>query len=108
MADNVMGKVAVQPTDLRASAGVAKGLGAELGTPVQQAVTTSETVAGQLAGWSIAGGLGQLGSGWSKPLGDLRQRLADTSANLEANAAAHQHADHGIAGALTVAPQGAK
>lgn len=108
MADNVTGKVVVRQADLQASAGIAKGLGEELGAPVQNAVTTSETVSGQLTGWSISGGLAQLGTGWSKPLGDLRQRLADTAANLNANAAAHEHNDRAIAGAWAAAPQGGK
>ncbi|SOB84403.1 hypothetical protein [Streptomyces sp. 1331.2] len=108
MGDNATRKVAIQPTDLRASAGIAKSLGEELGPPVQNAVNTSETVSGQLAGWSIAGGLSQLGTGWSKPLGDLHQRLADTAANLNANATAHEHKDRAIAGAWAVAPQGGK
>ncbi|MFJ4793759.1 hypothetical protein [Kitasatospora purpeofusca] len=108
MADNVNGKVVVRPADLRASGGVARGLGEELKAPVQNAVTTSETVAGQLTGWSIAGGLGQLGTGWSKPLADLRQRFADTAANLDANAAAHEGTERAIAGGLAAAPQGAR
>ncbi|MFE4360422.1 hypothetical protein [Kitasatospora sp. NPDC056800] len=108
MGDNATGRVVVQPADLQASAGIAKALGEELGTPVQNAVTASETVSGQLAGWSIAGGLAQLGTGWSKPLGDLRQRLADTAANLNANAAAHEHNDRAVAGAWATAPQGAR
>ncbi|MFF2751853.1 hypothetical protein ACFVVA_40755 [Kitasatospora sp. NPDC058048] len=108
MGDNATGRIVVQPADLRASAGIAKGLGEELGAPVQNAVTTSETVSGQLVGWSVAGGLAQLGSGWSKPLGDLRQRLADTAANLDANATAHEHKDRAIAGAWAVVPQGGK
>ncbi|AUY53642.1 hypothetical protein C2142_37885 [Streptomyces sp. CB01881] len=98
----------IQMADLRASAGIAKGLGEELDAPVRSATTTSETVAGQLTGWSIAGGLGQLGNGWSKPLADLRQRLADTAANLNANAAAHEHNERAVAGAWAAAPQGAK
>ncbi|MER5354523.1 hypothetical protein ABT093_29855 [Kitasatospora sp. NPDC002551] len=108
MADNATAKVVVKSADLQASAGIAKGLGEGLGAPVQNAVTTSETVAGQLTGWSIAGGLAQLGSGWSKPLADLRQRLADTAANLNANAAAHEHNERAIAGTLAATPQGAK
>ncbi|WP_405007857.1 hypothetical protein OHV13_30700 [Kitasatospora purpeofusca] len=108
MADNATDKVVVKPADLRASGGVARGLGEELKAPVQNALTTSETVAGQLTGWSIAGGLGQLGTGWSKPLADLRQRFADTAANLDANAAAHEATERAVAGALVAAPQGAR
>ncbi|AUY50683.1 hypothetical protein [Streptomyces sp. CB01881] len=92
------GKVVIQPADLRASAGIVKSLGEELGAPVQNAVNTSTTASGQLTGWSIAGGLGQLGSGWAKPLGALRQRLADTASNLNANADAHAHNDQAVAG----------
>ncbi|MFJ4672741.1 hypothetical protein [Kitasatospora purpeofusca] len=108
MAENATGRVVVKAADLRASAGIAKGLGEELKAPVQNAVTTSESVAGQLTGWSIAGGLGQLGSGWAKPLADVRQRLADTAANLDANAAAHENTERAVAGALVTAPQGAR
>ncbi|MER7753137.1 hypothetical protein [Kitasatospora sp. NPDC097643] len=43
-------KVVVQPGDLRASAGIAKTLGEELSTPVQNAVDTSTTASGQLTG----------------------------------------------------------
>ncbi|WP_030247063.1 hypothetical protein [Streptomyces sp. NRRL S-350] len=99
MSDNATGKVIVKPADLRASAGIAKSLGEEFGTPVQNALNTSSTVAGQLTGWSIAGGLGQLGTGWSQPLGVLQQRLASTATNLNANAAAHEHNDSAVAGA---------
>ncbi|MFF2957274.1 hypothetical protein ACFVVU_38810 [Kitasatospora sp. NPDC057965] len=107
MADNATANVVVKAADLRASAGIAKGLGEELDAPVRIAVTTSETVAGQLTGWSIAGGLGQLGSGWSKPLADLRRRLADTATNLDANAAAHEATERAVAGTLA-APQAGK
>ncbi|UKZ03872.1 hypothetical protein BOQ63_007310 (plasmid) [Streptomyces viridifaciens] len=65
-------------------------------------------MSGQLTGWSIAGGLAQLGTGWSKPLGDLQQRLVNTATNLEANAAAHEHKDQAVASAWAVAPQAAK
>ncbi len=99
VSDNATGKVIVKPADLRASAGIAKSLGEEFGTPVQNALNTSSTVAGQLTGWSIAGGLGQLGTGWSQPLGVLQQRLASTATNLNANAAAHEHNDSAVAGA---------
>ncbi|MFF0413403.1 hypothetical protein ACFYUY_23565 [Kitasatospora sp. NPDC004745] len=108
MADNTTGKVVIKPADLRASAGVAKTLAEEFGTPIQDAVNTSATVSGQLTGWSIAGGLAQLGTDWSKPLGELRQRLVSTATNLEANAAAHEHTDQAVAGAWAVAPQAAK
>ncbi|MFH9354047.1 hypothetical protein [Kitasatospora sp. NPDC017646] len=108
MADNTTGKVVVKPADLRASAGIAKTLGEEFSAPIQNAVNTSATVSGQLTGWSIAGGLAQLGTGWSKPLGDLQQRLVNTATNLEANAAAHEHKDQAVAGAWAVAPQAAK
>ncbi|MFF8772479.1 hypothetical protein [Kitasatospora sp. NPDC015120] len=108
MADNVTGTVAVKAADLRASADIANGLGEELDAPVRSAVTTSESVAGQLTGWSIAGGLGQLGRGWSKPLAGMRQRFADTAANLNANAAAHEQTERAVAGGLAAVPQGAK
>lgn len=79
----------VAPTDLRASAGLAGTLSEELDSPIRNAVETSSTVSGRLAGWSIANGLGQLGTGWAAPLGTLKQRLADTATSLNANADAH-------------------
>ncbi len=102
------GKIAIQPADLRASAGIARALSEDLDKPVQAALTTSTTVSTQLTGWSISGGLGQLGTGWAKPLGDLRQRLVDTATNLNANASAHEHSDQAIAGGWAVPQQGAK
>ncbi|MFI2611652.1 hypothetical protein [Kitasatospora sp. NPDC018619] len=99
------GRIVVQPTDLRASAGIAKALSDELDKPVQSALTTSTTVSTRLTGWSISAGLGQLGTGWAKPLGDLRQRLVDTASNLNANAAAHEHREQAIAGSWADAPQ---
>lgn len=108
MGDNATGKVVIQPTDLRASAGIAKSLGEELGTPIQNAVNTGSTASGQLTGWSIAGGLSQLGTSWSQPLGDLQQRLASTATNLNANAAAHEHNDRAVAGAWAAPQQGPK
>ncbi|MFJ9609675.1 hypothetical protein ACIRS1_25370 [Kitasatospora sp. NPDC101176] len=108
MADHTTGKVVIKPADLRASAGVVKTLGEEFGAPIQNAVNTSATVSGQLTGWSIAGGLAQLGTDWSKPLGDLQQRLANTATNLEANATAHEHNDQAAAGAWALIPQVAK
>ncbi|MFJ9951241.1 hypothetical protein [Kitasatospora sp. NPDC091207] len=95
MADDV----AISPGELDASANVASVLAEELAGPIRTALTAATTTAGQLAGWSVAGGLGHLGSGWSAPLGTLRQRLTDTAANLHANAAAHTRNEQAIAGA---------
>ncbi|MFF1901919.1 hypothetical protein [Kitasatospora sp. NPDC058218] len=53
-----MADVKVVPQELHASAQVAKGLAEELGKPVQAALTSASTTGGQLAGWSICGGLG--------------------------------------------------
>ncbi|MET8543735.1 hypothetical protein ABZW03_24240 [Kitasatospora sp. NPDC004799] len=109
MGDNgTSGKIVVTPTDLRASAGIAKALSDELDKPVQAALNTSTTVSAQLTGWSISGGLGQLGTGWAKPLGDLRQRLVDTSTNLNANATAHEQREQAIAGGWAAPQQGPK
>ncbi|MER6300419.1 hypothetical protein ABT247_12715 [Kitasatospora sp. NPDC001539] len=69
-------------------------------------MNTSTTVSGQLTGWSIAGGLSQLGNGWSQPLTNLQQRLASTSTNLNANAASHEHNDRAVAGAWAAPQQG--
>ncbi|MBD0670116.1 hypothetical protein [Streptomyces sp. CBMA156] len=101
-------RIAIQTADLWASAGIAKTLSDELDKPVQAALNTSTTVSTQLTGWSISGGLGQLGTGWAKPLGDLRQRLADTATNLNANASAHEHRDQAVAGGWAVPQQGPK
>ncbi|MEU6234362.1 hypothetical protein [Kitasatospora sp. NPDC047058] len=86
---------------------MASTLAEELASPVQNALSSATTASGQLVGWSIAGGLGQLGSGWATPLGTLRQRLTDTATNLRSNAAAHAHNEQAIAGAWSQA-QGAK
>ncbi|MFB7471372.1 hypothetical protein [Kitasatospora sp. NPDC056184] len=93
-----MADVNVVLQELHASAQVAKGLAEELGTPVQTALTSATAVSGQLAGWSVAGALGQLGSSWSAPLAALQQRIAATGTNLDANAAAHSHGEQATAG----------
>ncbi|MEU4116434.1 hypothetical protein AB0F71_18290 [Kitasatospora sp. NPDC028055] len=80
MTASTTGKAVSKPADLRASAGIAKTLGQEFGAPVQNAVNTGATVAGQLTGWSVAGGRAHVGTGWSKALVDLQQRLASTAA----------------------------
>ncbi|MER5353381.1 hypothetical protein ABT093_23980 [Kitasatospora sp. NPDC002551] len=101
-----MADVNVVPQELHASAQVAKGLAEELGAPVQAALTSATTVSGQLAGWSVAGGLGHLGSSWSAPLAALQQRIVATGTNLDANAAAHGHTEQVTAGVWK--QQGAK
>ncbi|MEV0194116.1 hypothetical protein AB0I39_37045 [Kitasatospora purpeofusca] len=88
-------KVVVQ--ELRASAQVAKGLAEEFGAPLQPALTSATTVSGQLVGWSVAVGLGHLGTSWSAPLATLQQRIASTGTNLDANAAAHSHDEQATA-----------
>ncbi|MER6400536.1 hypothetical protein ABT263_31510 [Kitasatospora sp. NPDC001603] len=103
MADDV----AISPSELDTSANVAAVLAEELTEPSRTALTAATTASGQLAGWSVASGLGLLGSGWAGPLGTLRQRLTDTAANLHANAAAHLHNEQAVAGAWS-ATQGAK
>ncbi|MFE7563680.1 hypothetical protein [Kitasatospora sp. NPDC057500] len=102
-----MADVAINPGELTASANVAGALAQEFASPVQTALTVTTTASGQLAGWSIAGGLRQLGNGWTAPLGALRQRLTDTAANLHANAASHSNNEQAVAGAWNQA-QGAK
>ncbi|WP_030395549.1 hypothetical protein [Kitasatospora purpeofusca] len=97
-------KVVVQ--GLHASAQVAKGLAEELRTPVQAALTSATTTSGQLVGWSIAAGLGQLGSSWSAPLSALQQRIVATGSNLDANATAHNQNELTAAGVWS--QQGAK
>ncbi|MFE2728408.1 hypothetical protein [Kitasatospora sp. NPDC059327] len=101
-----MGDVNVVLQELHASAQVVRGLAEELGTPVQAALTSAATTSGQLAGWSVAAGVGQLGSGWSAPLAALQQRIAATGTNLDANADAHGHNEQAVAGGWS--QQGAK
>lgn len=101
-----MADVKVVPQELHASAQVAKGLAEELGKPVQAALASASTTGGQLAGWSICGGLGQLGSSWSAPLAALQQRIVATGTNLDANADAHSHNEQAVTGAWS--QQGAK
>ncbi|MDH6703544.1 hypothetical protein P3T27_000225 [Kitasatospora sp. MAA19] len=91
--------VTVDPQALIASSGVAKNLAEEVAKPVKDALTSATTASGQLAGWSIAQGLGKIGSDWTAPLDALRKRLSDTSANLQANADAHAHNEQATAGA---------
>ncbi|MFE7563306.1 hypothetical protein [Kitasatospora sp. NPDC057500] len=92
--------------ELHASAQVAKGLAEELGAPVKAALTSATTVSGQLAGWSVAGALGHLGSSWSAPLAALQQRIVATGTNLDANAASHNQNEQAAAGVWS--QQGAK
>ncbi|MFJ9844589.1 hypothetical protein ACIRYZ_29895 [Kitasatospora sp. NPDC101155] len=91
--------VTVDPQALTASSGVAKNLAEEAAKPVQDALSSATTASGQLTGWSIAAGLGKLGSDWAAPLDALRKRLTDTSANLQTNADAHTHNEQATAGA---------
>ncbi|MEV7783185.1 hypothetical protein [Kitasatospora sp. NPDC088351] len=102
-----MADVSVVPQELHASAQVAKSLAEELAKPVQAALAAATAASGQLAGWSVAGGLGQLGSGWAAPLAALGQRIAATGANLDASAEAHSHNEQAVAGSWSQA-QGAK
>ncbi|GAA1390265.1 hypothetical protein GCM10009639_18780 [Kitasatospora putterlickiae] len=102
-----MADVDISTGELNASANLASTLAQEFASPVQTALTSATTTSGQLAGWSIAGGLRQLGNGWAAPLGALRQRLTDTAANLHANATSHANNEQAVAGAWS-APQGAK
>ncbi|MER6363305.1 hypothetical protein [Kitasatospora sp. NPDC001527] len=102
-----MADVTINTGELSASANLASALAQEFAKPVQTALTAATTASGQLAGWSIAGGLRQLGNDWAAPLGALRQRLADTAANLHANAASHASNEQAVARAWS-APQGAK
>ncbi|MFJ2776551.1 MULTISPECIES: hypothetical protein [unclassified Kitasatospora] len=92
-----MADIKVGP-ELRQSAGVARALGEELAEPVRAALTSAATASGQLAGWSVAGALEQLGKGWATPLGQVRQRLAATAGKLETNAESHQQNERAIAG----------
>ncbi|MFF2956779.1 hypothetical protein ACFVVU_36240 [Kitasatospora sp. NPDC057965] len=101
-----MADVNVVLQELHASAQVAKGLAEELRAPVQAALTSATTVSGQLAGWSVAGPLGHLGSSWSAPLAALQQRIVATGTNLDANSAAHSDTDQAAAGVW--GQQGAK
>ncbi|MFE3106852.1 hypothetical protein [Kitasatospora indigofera] len=87
----------VNVDEMRASAGLVRSIGDDLAGPVDTAVKGASSAAGLLAGWSLAGGLEQLASGWGGPLAALRQRLADTGANLEATAQNHQWNDQSIA-----------
>ncbi|TYC66270.1 hypothetical protein EH183_43255 [Streptomyces sp. CB01881] len=86
---------------------MAKALAEEFAKPVQTALTSATTTSGQLAGWSVAGGLGQLGSSWAAPLAALQQRITATATNLDANADAHSHNEQAVAGAWSQ-QQGAK
>ncbi|MER8185139.1 hypothetical protein [Kitasatospora sp. NPDC094015] len=94
-----MDGIKVDPGELRASAGVARALGAELDGPVGVALGASAAGAGRLAGWAVAQGLGRLADGWAAPLAAVRDRLADTAANLEANAEGYLRTDRAIADA---------
>ncbi|MFF2040124.1 hypothetical protein ACFVVX_06850 [Kitasatospora sp. NPDC058170] len=85
--------------ELRDSAGVSQALGEEFATPITAALTAAKTASGQLAGWSVAGALDQLGTGWAAPLDQVRQRLASTATKLVANADAHDRNEQAIAGA---------
>ncbi|KJS55392.1 hypothetical protein [Streptomyces rubellomurinus] len=92
-------QVTVDPQALTASSGVAKTLAEEVDQPVKDALTSATTAAGQLTGWSIAAGLGKLGTDWKAPLDALKKRLTDTGTNLQASATAHAHNEQATADA---------
>ncbi|MGW4895324.1 hypothetical protein ACWEQL_24095 [Kitasatospora sp. NPDC004240] len=104
MADHI----AISPGELDISAGVATALAAELAAPVGAALSATAAASGQLAGWSIAGGLGQVGTGWAAPLGAVRQRLTDTATHLRANASAYARNERAVAGVWSMMRGAAK
>ncbi|WP_035848838.1 hypothetical protein [Kitasatospora azatica] len=52
-----MADISVNGAELRASAGLARGIVEDLAKSVASAVTAASTAVGQLAGWSVAGGV---------------------------------------------------
>ncbi|MGY0461086.1 hypothetical protein ACW14Y_12615 [Kitasatospora sp. cg17-2] len=93
-----MADVRVSTGELDASANLAGTLAQEFESPVRTALTATTAASGRLTGWSIAGGLQQLGADWAAPLAAVRQRIADTSTKLRANAAAHANTEQAVAG----------
>lgn len=87
----------IDTDEMTASAGIVRGIGEEIGAPVETALGTASSAAGQLVGWSLASGLEHLADGWTAPLAALRRRLADTASNLEATVQNHQWNDQAIA-----------
>jgi uncharacterized protein YukE len=95
-----MSDIAVQPGELRASAGVARSIGEDYGPPCRTAVNAASGAAEVFVGWSIAGGLRQLADGWGPALTTLQKRLDDTATNLESTAREYEQTENTIAGAL--------
>ncbi|MCX5210718.1 hypothetical protein OG689_15720 [Kitasatospora sp. NBC_00240] len=83
--------------DMKAAAKAAREIGEDLGKPVDAAIRSASTAAGQMTGWFLARSLDHLAGGWVQPLSALRQLLADTAANLDITVENHQWNDKAIA-----------
>ncbi|TQF04926.1 hypothetical protein E6W39_25195 [Kitasatospora acidiphila] len=92
-----MADIEVNLGELRASAGMERGIGDDLATPISTAVTSASTAAGKLTGWSLSGAVQTLADGWKSPLGTMRQRVIDTASNLDTCAQNHEQNDRAVA-----------
>ncbi|KOV13319.1 hypothetical protein ADK60_29950 [Streptomyces sp. XY431] len=96
-----MGHLKVNTGEIHMSAGAAKAIGEDLRKPCQAAVSASQSVAGQLTGWSVAARLGRVAGEWAPVLTGVSDRLKQTGDNLTATAQAYKDNENAVADVWT-------
>jgi hypothetical protein len=78
------GSINVDPSELRASAGAADGVGNDLREPVEKAERDARSAATAMSDWSIADELERVANDWGEALHNLRRGIGGEGGDSEA------------------------
>ncbi|MDI3407942.1 hypothetical protein [Streptomyces cavernicola] len=78
------GSLNVEPSELRASAGAADGIGDDLQKPIDKAVNDARSAAVTMNKWSITAELDRVANDWGTALHDLRKSVGGEGGDSEA------------------------